>query len=220
MPGPRKAYEAQLEELNQALLQMSRAAEDMLAKALRALAQADVALAEQAIKDDDAVDALNFEISERCLKLIATQQPAARDLRVIIAALGTAIDVERVGDYAVDIAQTVKRMGGEPTFKPLVDIPHMAELVRVMLEKAIESFISRDLSLVRVMVDMDDEVDHIFHAVYDELVGFMKQDSRLVEQGMHLTLIARYLERIGDHATNIGERVYYVETGELKELHQ
>lgn len=218
--SPRKAYEAQLTELNETLLSMSRAAEDMLHKALVALADRDGPLAEEAIRDDDRVDAYNHDIESRCLKLIATQQPAARDLRTIVAALGIATDVERVGDYAVDIAKTAMRLADKPLFKPLVDIPRMAEIVRDMLEKAIDSFISRDLQLVQTMIEMDDEVDHLYKYLHEELVGFMKKDPELIEQAVQLLLIARYLERVADHITNIGERVYYVETGELKELHQ
>lgn len=218
--SPRKAYEAQLTELNETLLSMSRAAEDMLRKALVALADRDVPLADEAIRDDDRVDAYNRDIEDRCLKLIATQQPAARDLRTIIAALGIATDVERVGDYAVDIAKTAKRLADKPLFKPLVDIPRMADIVRDMLERAIDSFISRDLKLVQAMIEMDDEVDHLYKYLHEELVGFMKKDPELIEQAVQLLLIARYLERVADHITNIGERVYYVETGELRELHQ
>lgn len=218
--SPRKAYEAQLTELNETLLSMSRAAEDMLRKALVALADRDVPLADEAIRDDDRVDAYNRDIEDRCLKLIATQQPAARDLRTIIAALGIATDVERVGDYAVDIAKTAKRLADKPLFKPLVDIPRMADIVRDMLERAIDSFISRDLKLVQAMIELDDEVDHLYKYLHEELVGFMKKDPELIEQAVQLLLIARYLERVADHITNIGERVYYVETGELRELHQ
>jgi len=218
--SPRKAYEAQLTELNETLLSMSRAAEDMLRKALVALADRDVPLADEAIRDDDRVDAYNRDIEDRCLKLIATQQPAARDLRTIIAALGITTDVERVGDYAVDIAKTAKRLADKPLFKPLVDIPRMADIVRDMLERAIDSFITRDLKLVQAMIEMDDEVDHLYKYLHEELVGFMKKDPELIEQAVQLLLIARYLERVADHITNIGERVYYVETGELRELHQ
>ncbi|MGE5559638.1 MAG: phosphate signaling complex protein PhoU [Chloroflexota bacterium] len=220
MSSPRRAYEAKLAELNETLLSMSRAAEDMLRKALVALQTRDVALADEAIRDDDRVDFYNHDIENRCLKLIATQQPAARDLRVIFAALGIATDVERVGDYAVDIAKTAKRLADRPLFKPLVDIPHMADLVRTMLERAIEGFVSRDLSMVKAMIDMDDDVDHLYKALHEELVDFMKQDAGLIDQCVQLLLITRYLERVADHITNIGERVYYVETGELKELHQ
>lgn len=220
MSSPRKAYETQLAELNETLLSMSRAAEDMLRKALASLAGRDVALADEAMHDDDRVDNYNHDIENRCLKLIATQQPAARDLRNIFAALGIATDVERVGDYAVDIAKTAKRLADKPLFKPLVDIPRMAEIVRGMLERAIEGFISRDLTLIKAMIDMDEDVDHLYKYLHEELVDFMKKDAGLIDQCVQLLLIARYLERVADHITNIGERVYYVETGELKELHQ
>lgn len=218
--GPRRAYETQLAELNDILLNMSRTAEEMLGKALQALADRDVALADEAAADDDKVDAFNREIENRCIKLIATQQPAARDLRIIIAALAITTDVERVGDYAVDIAKAAKRLADKPLFKPLVDVPRMAELVQGMLERAIEGFISRDLKLIEAMIAMDEDVDHLYHHLHDELSDFMKKDPALVDQAVGLLLIARYLERVADHITNIGERVCYIETGEYKELHQ
>lgn len=218
--GPRRAYESQLAELNDILLKMSRTAEEMLAKALKALADRDIPLADETIADDDKVDGYNHEIEDRCLKLIATQQPAARDLRLIFAALAITTDVERVGDYAVDIAKMAKRLADRPLFKPLVDLPRMAEMVKKMLEQAIEGFISRDLKMVQAMILADDEVDHLYKYLFEELTDFMKKDAELVDQCVGLLLIARYLERVADHITNIGERVYYVETGELKELHQ
>ncbi|HHY46835.1 MAG TPA: phosphate signaling complex protein PhoU [Firmicutes bacterium] len=219
MSSPRKKFDAELAELNDSLLRMGTIAEEMLGKALVALANQDVALADETIDMDDLVDELNLDIETTCLRLIATQQPAARDLRVIFAALKIAGDVERVGDYTVDIAKTAKKLAGRPLFKPLEDIPRLQAIVRQMLHETLDAFVSRDLSLVHKMIDDDDQVDHLYHSLHEELVGFMKKDPSTVEQAVHLLLIARYLERIADHVTNIGERVFYVETGELKELH-
>ncbi|MCL5045858.1 MAG: phosphate signaling complex protein PhoU [Actinobacteria bacterium] len=220
MLNPRKSFQGQLEELDHTLLGMGRQAEQMLSKVLQALSSRDIALADEVIAMDDEVDRLNLEIGTKSMQLIATQQPAARDLRIILAAIQIASDVERVADYAVDIALTAKRLADRPLFKPLVDIPRMQEFVKEMLRDSLEGFVTRDLELIKKMIATDDEVDHLYHYLHDELIDFMKKDSNLVDQAVHLLLIARYLERIADHITNIGERVYYVETGEIKELHK
>jgi phosphate transport system protein len=199
---------------------MGKEAEVVLENALRALAQRDVALAEETISRDDNVDRMRFDIEARCMELIATQQPAARDLRRIFAAISIASDVERVADYSVDICLTAKRLADRPLFKPLVDIPRMEQMVVRMLKDSLDGFVSRDLSLIEAMIKEDDQVDHLYRYLHDELCEFMKKDPDLVDQAVQLVLISRYLERIADHITNIGERVYYVETGELKELHQ
>lgn len=219
MVTPRKKFDAELNELDQSLLRMGTIAEEMLTKALVALANRDVALADETIGMDDSVDALNFDIESTCIRLIATQQPAARDLRMIFAAIKISGDVERVADYVVDIAKTAKRLADRPLFKPLVDIPKLQSIVKQMLHETMDAFVSRDLTLVHKMIDDDDQVDHLYRSLYDELVDFMKKDPSVVDQAVQLLLISRYLERIADHITNIGERVFYVETGELKELH-
>ncbi|HHY75843.1 MAG TPA: phosphate signaling complex protein PhoU [Firmicutes bacterium] len=199
---------------------MGREAEAMLHDALKALAERDVRLAEKTIARDDVVDRYRFDIETRAMEIIATQQPAARDLRRVFAALSIAMDVERVGDYSVDICKLAIRLAERPLFKPLVDIPRMANLVVQMLRESLEGFVSRDLALIEKMIKDDDEVDYLYQYLHDELCEFMKKDPDLVDQAVPLILIARYLERVADHITNIGERVFYVETGELKELHQ
>ncbi len=220
MPNPRVAFEGQLRELDDSLLTMGKEAEGVLESALRALAERNVSLADRTISRDDVVDRMRFDIETRCMELIATQQPAARDLRRIFAAISIASDVERVADYSVDICLTAKRLADRPLFKPLVDIPKMERTVVRMLKDSLDGFVSRDLSLVEAMIKEDDQVDHLYRYLHDELCGFMKKDPGLVAQAVQLLLISRYLERIADHITNIGERVYYVETGELRELHQ
>ncbi len=220
MRNPRIAFENQLRDLEDTLLGMGREAAMMLENALLALAKRDIELADVTIARDDVVDDLRFAIERKAMELTATQQPAARDLRRIFACLSIAADVERVGDYSVDICKTAKRLAGSPLFKPLIDIPRMEKIVVKMLQDSLDGFVSRDLGLIEQMIAADDEVDHLYHSLHDELCEFMKKDSRLVDQAVQLILISRYLERIADHITNIGERVFYVETGELKELHQ
>ncbi len=218
--GMRKAFEGQLRELDAILLEMGKKAEEMLAKSVDALASGDVAMADEVIALDDVVDSYNHQVETTCLQLIATQQPAARDLRVIFAAIQIAGEVERVGDYATDIAEVVQTLAGQKIFKPLIDIPKMSDLVRAMLRDSLEAFVTRDLDLIKSMIDEDEKVDALYRYLFDELADFMKKDSGLVDQCVLLLTVTRYLERIADHITNIGERVYYVETGELKELHQ
>ena len=220
MRNPRLAFENQLRELEDTLLKMGREAAAMLENALLALETQDVSLAEATIARDDVVDELRFAIEKKAMELTATQQPAARDLRRIFACISIASDVERVGDYSVDICKTAKRLAERPLFKPLVDIPRMEKIVVGMLKDSLDGFVSRDLDLIEKMIAADDEVDHLYHYLHDELCEFMKKDPELVDQAVQLLLISRYLERVADHITNIGERVYYVETGDLRELHQ
>ena len=220
MRNPRLAFENQIRELEDTLLKMGREAAAMLENALLALETQDVSLAEATITRDDVVDELRFAIEKKAMELTATQQPAARDLRRIFACISIASDVERVGDYSVDICKTAKRLAERPLFKPLVDIPRMEKMVVGMLKDSLDGFVSRDLELIEKMIAADDEVDHLYHYLHDELCEFMKKDPKLVDQAVQLLLISRYLERVADHITNIGERVYYVETGDLRELHQ
>jgi len=219
MVKPRRRFEQELAELDEMILRMGAISEDMLSRMIQALRERDLELAEHTIRMDDQVDALNFEIETICIRLIATQQPQARDLRRIIAALKISGDVERIADYAVDICLVARELADKPLFKPLEDIPRMQEVVKRMLHETLEAFVTRDLELVYKMIADDEEVDTLYENLYVELKNFMKQDPSLVDQAVPLILITRYLERIADHITNIGERVFYVETGELKELH-
>ena len=215
----RKAFDGELASLQTDLQKMGAVVEDMLGKAIKALAERDIALAQQVQDMDDVVDRYNIDIETESLRLLALQQPMARDLRTIAAAMKIITDVERAGDYAVDIAKMGERLADRPLFKPLEDIPKMAQTVQQMLREVLTAFVTRDLSLIQEMISHDEEVDHLYHSLYDELVGYIQRDPKLADQAVGLLLIARYLERIADHITNIGERIYYMETGELKELH-
>ena len=152
------------------------------------------------------------------MRLLALQQPLARDLRAIAAGLRITADLERVGDYSKDIAKVARRLVDQPYFKPLEDIPKMAEVAREMLRLAIRCFVDRDLDLARQVAEMDNEMDALWKALRDELMDFMRRDPQYVHQATHLLLVARYLERIGDHTVNVVERVNYVETGRLEHL--
>lgn len=216
----RERFTQQLKELQEDLVNMTHAAEKMLQLAIESLKERNTEKAEEAIALDDVVDDFNFKIEERCLSLIALQQPVAKDLRVIAAILKVITDVERIGDYSVDIAKFSIRLVEKPLFKPLVDVPKMADLVREMLEEAITAFVQRDLTIVQKVVEADDQVDALYRSVHEEVVGYIEKDPNVTRQAIWILMIARYLERVGDHITNITERIYYMETGELIELHQ
>jgi phosphate transport system protein len=197
---------------------MGSEADSMVAQAVLSLTEQDAELAEEVINRDDIIDGQDIKIESECMRLIALQQPLARDLRLIGTALKVITDLERIGDHAVDIAKIARQLALETFYKPLVDLPRMADCVRSMLRDAMSAFVNHDLTLVDNVVTADDEVDTLFHNLRDELHAVMQRDPTLVVQGSYLLFVAHYLERIADHTVNIAERVYYVETGSLAQL--
>ena len=191
---------------------------DMLERAMQALVRQDVAIANEVVRMDDEADRMDLAIEQRCIKLLALQQPMSRDLRLISTALKIVTDLERVGDYSVDIAKTARRLADEPFLKPLVDIPKMGEICVWMIREALNAYVHRDLELVQKVVLRDDEVDALYDQVFTDLLAHMERDPKVIRQGTWLLHIARFLERIADHIVNVAERVYYMETGELKQL--
>ncbi len=218
MSATRLQFDEELDTLCRHLLEMGSDADSMVERAIRALTEQNVRLAEEVIANDDVVDDLDLRIETQCLRMIALQQPVARDLRLIATTLKIITDLERIGDNAVDIAKAARELARYTFFKPLVDIPRMAACVRQMIRDALVSFVNHDLDLVHKVVEADDEVDVLFYNLRDELHGFMQRDPALVMQASYLLFVAHYLERIADHAVNIAERVYYVETGNLVQL--
>ena len=214
----RKTFDTQLNELEQQLLKMGSFVEGMLDSAMQALMNQDAELAEEVMRRDDIADQMDLNIEADCMHLLALQQPMSRDLRVIGTALKIITDLERIGDYSVDVARAAKELAGEPYFKPLVDIPKMAELTKKMIRDALQAFIERSVEkALRVSAD-DDAVDQIHRALFTELTDFMRQNPKLVNQAAHFLLISRYIERIADHVTNVAERIVYMETGELRRI--
>jgi phosphate transport system protein len=185
---------------------------------VRALVQHDLNVARQVISDDDVADDLDLEIEQHCMRLLALQQPMSRDLRVIGSVLKVIADVERVGDYCVDIARAALTLGETDYFKPLVDIPKMAQIVGDMLRTALQALVREDLDLVQEVVDRDDEVDRMWYGLLEELSQIMEQRPEVVRQAVQLLLVVRYLERIADHVVNVAERVAYMVTGEMESL--
>lgn len=214
----REAFDRDLHQLQDDLLRMGALVESALDRALEALRSRSVQLAEAVIAADNTLDALHLELEERCLRLMATQQPMAKDLRTIAAVWTATIDLERMGDHAEDIARVVLRIAEQPLLKPLIDIPRMADLVRGMLRDGLDAFVRRDTALAQQMAARDDEIDHLYAQIFRELLTYMLEDPRNIQRATHLLMVAQALERMGDHATNIAERVIYMVTGTLKEL--
>ena len=217
-PHVRTNFDRAFAEVQQDLLALGEAVDAAIARSLECLVRRDPALAQRVVDEDGRINDLRFKIEEACLALIATQQPAATDLRLVIAAMSVVMDMERMGDHATGIAKTVLRMGDEPFVKPLEDIPRMADLAREMLRQSLQAFLRRDEAKAREIAKRDDEVDHLYKMVFDELVAIMARDPSAVSGATYLLWCAHNLERIGDRVTNIAERVVFVTTGDMREL--
>jgi phosphate transport system protein len=218
MAETRTPFAEDLEKLRAKLLYMGAAVDRMLDSAILALTKQDVALTRQVVRSDDEIDRLDVEIEAECFRLIALQSPVSRDLRVIGTALKAITDIERIGDYAVDIAKIGRRIQRNAFYQPLVDLPYLADLVRQMLRDVLQAFVEEDVGLVRKVVEADSTVDDEFHRQRDHLVTRMQQDPGAVYVGTFLLFAAKYLERAADHVVNIAERVNYMVTGQLEVL--
>lgn len=216
--GLRSSFHANLELLEEDLSRLGVMAEESLAKAVTALRTHDVEMAQGVIDYDDVIDDLTLEIENRSLSIIALQQPMASDLRRIGTVLKIVTDLERVADHAVDISQIALRLADQTYIKPLIDIPRMARMAQDMLRKSLDAFSSRDIENLYELIDMDDEVDGLFSQVFKELLVFMMTDPSTIQQSIEFIMVASHLERVADHATNIGEWVIYAITGERKDL--
>ena len=214
----RGAFDQRLIEIRDNLLRMAQLLDTAIDQSMLALKNQDLALARQVINDDVAINNLRFTVEEECLTLIATQQPMASDLRVIVAAMNLVNDMERMADHATGIAKTVLRMGNEPLLKPLVDLPRMADSARNMLKRSIDAFLARDAAAARAIADEDDHIDHLYKAVFDELLEIMAREPATIQRGTYLLWCAHNLERIGDRVTNIAERVIFMTEGTMQEL--
>lgn len=215
----RRSFDEELQEMKRDILRMGSVVEEMLAGSVEALRTRNPVLAEEVIAKDDVVDEYNLTIEQRCLGLLALQQPMARDLRTIAAALYIIKDVERMGDYALDIAKAARKLAPLDPIRQIEKIPQMAQIVQRMLHESLQAFVNRDIEAVCEVARQDDEVDAIYRLVRDELIAQMQADPTVALRAVELILSARYLERIADHITNVGERIAYMETGEMKEFH-
>jgi phosphate transport system protein len=174
-------------------------------------------LARQVIADDAKVNQKRFDIEEKCIDLIATQQPMASDLRIIIAVLNIIVDLERIADHAEGNAKIAVMIGNEPPLKPLIDLPRMCQKTIDMLKRSLDAFINRDAEAARRICDEDDEVDNLYDQVFRELLTFMAEDSKTITRATRLIWVGHNLERSADRVTNICERVIYVVTGKMEE---
>jgi len=214
----RQSYDQHLSDLQQELLKMASLVEEAIYRAVQSLANEDVAMAQQVIEGDHLIDQMEIEIEERCLRLIALQQPIARDLRVISTAIRIISHLERMADHARHIAKTTIRMDGQPLIKPLVDIPRMAALAQKMLKDSIDAYVRLDVALAEQIGIDDDAVDALYSQVFRELLTYMMEDPRTIGQATHLIFVGRYLERIADHAQSIAELIIYLATGERRKF--
>ena len=206
-------FHDELDALNTHLLEMGSMIEYAIETGVQAMEQRNAELARTIVSYDREIDQKEREIESQCLKLLLRQHPVARDLRFISAALKMVTDMERVGDQAADISEIVSYIAQEGYIKQLEHMPKMAEKAVHMVKRAVDAFINRDLDLARAVIDMDDEVDGLFDVIKRELIELIHQNSDMGAQALDLLMIAKYFERIGDHAVNIAEWVEFAITG-------
>ncbi|WP_312200170.1 phosphate signaling complex protein PhoU [Anaerospora hongkongensis] len=210
----RHNYDQELEGLRGEILKMGEAVSAAISDAVQSLAKQNEEMARKVIANDDIIDKMEIDIEDHCMVLIARQQPLARDLRVIGTGMKIATDLERMGDHAYDIANVTLRIANQPLLKPLVDIPRMAEMAQKMLNDALRAYVNLDTQLAEAVCHADDEVDYLYQQVFRELLTYMFEDPRTISQATQLIFVARYLERVADHATNIAEWIIYLATGQ------
>ncbi|MBO2942508.1 phosphate signaling complex protein PhoU [Paenibacillus sp. F411] len=216
----RIGFDQQLEELKNLLKKMSTHMEQALQEAVISLKTMDVEKAKKVVEEDARLNAMEEQILDIGSRLIVTQQPVAKDLRRILVAFRIASDLERMGDLARDVAKVTIRLENEPLIKPLVDIPRMAEIVGVMVSESIESYLEENTDLAYKMASDDDQVDHLYSSILQDLFQYIRTSPEGANQAMLLVMVGRYIERIGDHATNIGESTVYLVTGNRPDLNQ
>jgi phosphate transport system protein len=213
-----RGYEQQLSQLRAAVLEMGGLVEDQIAQAVRSLTDRDTKLARATIDRDHTVNRYDVEVDELCVKLLALHQPAARDLRLITTALKITTDLERIGDLAAHIAERALELDAEAAVEPkaesMIDLPLMANLARTMLHRALDAFVQEDPELALDVCRSDDAIDKLHGQLFRALLAFMVEDPATIARTMRLLFVSKNLERVGDHATNIAEMVYYAATGE------
>jgi phosphate transport system protein len=214
----RETFHKKLKEIQDDILVMGSMVSKASLQAIVALQNRDVALARQIIADDQKINRKRFDIEEKCIQLIATQQPLASDLRTIVAVLNIIIELERIGDYAEGNAKITIMIGGEPPLKPLIDIPRMAEKTVDMLNRSLTAFIEHDADAARKISAEDDFLDNLYDQIFRELLTFMAEDPKTITRATRLIWVAHNLERSGDRVTNICERIVFMVTGKMEEI--
>jgi phosphate transport system protein len=208
-------FDEELSDLKTKLLRMAGQVEDQIDQALTALVTRDSALARQVIERDHLVNALDVEIDEESIQLLALHQPAARDLRLVTTAMKIATELERISDLAENVCERAIELNEEPQLKPYIDIPMMGNMARMMVKQSIDAFVKDDAMLARKVLTDDDFVDDLMEQLFRELLSFMLEDARTISRAIRLSFIAKYLERMADHATNIAELVVYLVEGKI-----
>jgi phosphate transport system protein len=216
----RKDFDQGLENLNQLIVAMGHFVEEGIGAGMHALQDGDVLTAQRIVDQDPVLNDMEAQVMNIGSTLIATQQPVAKDLRRILVSFKIANDLERMGDLVVDLAKVVIRLNGEKLIKPLIDLPRMGAIVQTMTEEAIQAFINEDVNLAQKMAHSDDQVDALYGQIVRELFAMMMENTHVIKQANQLSFVARYMERFGDHATNIGESVVYLVTNTRPDLNR
>jgi phosphate transport system protein len=214
----RQGFDIALKELKLKLLRMGGDVQEALRQAVRSLKTANLHLADEIIVGDQRINRQEHEVEDLCIRLIATQQPVATDLRRIVAGMRIASDLERMGDLAVDISKSTLRLAGETLSQPPSEITEMAAVVDEMIFEALQCYVDNDGERARKLAVQDDRVDHLYRQIAENLFNLTAERPALATQAMTMAFCGRYLERIGDHATNIGESVIYIVYGERSDL--
>jgi len=214
----RTAFHKKLRQIQDEILAMGSMVEKAIEQSVEALKNRDLDTANRIIKDDRNINRKRYEIEEKCIQLIATQQPMAGDLRNIICILNILTELERIGDYAEGIAKIVIMIGDEPPLKPLIDIPRMTEKTIDMLHRSLDALVNHNADAAREIATEDDEVDNLYDQVFRELLTFMAEDPKTITRATRLIWVAHNLERAADRVTNICERVVFFVTGKMEEI--
>ncbi len=218
MTKPRETFEREMQSLEDQILVLGSMVEEALTTAVDFLKRRDFEGSRRLMEHDLEINAKRYTIEEQTLALIALHQPVARDLRTLAAILEIATELERIGDYAKGIAKINLLIGEKPLIKPLIDIPIMAEKVRLMLHRALEAFVRQDVDAAQLIPQSDDDVDHLYEQVYRELITYIMADPTVIEQANYLLWAAHNLERAADRVLNICERILFTTTGQLAEF--
>ena len=214
----RETYKKKLEEIQDDILFMGSMVEKAILRSMEALKERDLVKAQQIIDEDANINKKRFDIEEKCVQLIATQQPMAGDLRIIISVLNVISELERIGDHAEGTAKIALLIGNEPPLKPLVDLPRMAQKTADMLRRSMDAFIHHDMEAAKQIAAEDDDIDNLYDQVFRELLTFMAEDSKTITRATRLIWVAHNLERSADRVTNICERIMFVVTGKMVEI--
>jgi len=208
-------FDEELTALKERIMRMGALVETQVANAIKALVDRNADVARKVIETDHQVNAYDVEIDEECIRLIALRQPAASDLRFITTAMKISTDLERMSDLAEDICERALELSEEPLLKPYIDIPRMGDHARMMLKEALDAFVNRNADLARKVCRDDDLVDDLTRQVFRELVSYMMEDPQTITRAIRITFVAKYIERIADHATNVAEMVVYLVEGKI-----